>query len=349
MQKTQNTMELKSMAKAVTEALKRQGHSVPHSAVLHALASAGNLRDWHKLLAHQPGESPLQADKAFDLVKSFGATADGVLSWGGWNTPATLDLRRGTLDAGDFHLENSTTDAVFEVHLPKVGKVGFSRVCFVPKEMCGENDGKWFIAEKSWEAFREAMQGRLSKDNAALEGPNVQANFWTDDRAVEVSFDARPYLQQASNEALRKILEVGCSGGYCTDAVAEYMRDKHLNEDICEAFDYLHARNKSARDTVGFEVSVDQEEFYRWLDAHRTAVLAAYLCDEEGITLSEAQEEEIRGRWDWHDDLGNASEASLSTQEEAAIDAYRRLALIEKNLPYWSLSKTSENPPTPSS
>lgn len=41
--------ELKTVAKSVTASLKRQGHPVPHSAVLHAVAAALNRRDWHKL------------------------------------------------------------------------------------------------------------------------------------------------------------------------------------------------------------------------------------------------------------------------------------------------------------
>lgn len=60
MKKTQTTLELKSLAKAVTTSLKRQGHNVPHSAVLHALASAANARDWHKLLARQETGTPTQ-------------------------------------------------------------------------------------------------------------------------------------------------------------------------------------------------------------------------------------------------------------------------------------------------
>jgi hypothetical protein len=41
--------EIKAVAKAVGASLKRQGHAVPHSAVLHAVAASLNRRDWHKL------------------------------------------------------------------------------------------------------------------------------------------------------------------------------------------------------------------------------------------------------------------------------------------------------------
>lgn len=45
------------------------------------------------------------------------------------------------------------------------------------------------------------------------------------------------------------------------------------------------------------------------------------LCEQKGIQLVEADEEEIRGRWDWLDGHGNASDASLDTKRAAAIDA----------------------------
>lgn len=39
--------ELKSVAKAITASMTRQGHPVPHSVVLNAMAAALNGRDWH--------------------------------------------------------------------------------------------------------------------------------------------------------------------------------------------------------------------------------------------------------------------------------------------------------------
>lgn len=330
MQKTQTTLELKSLAKAVTASLKRQGHDVPHSAVLHAMASAANVRDWHKLLARQEAQAATQAPDSFDLVEFLGASVDGVLSWQGWNVPATLDLRTARLDAGDFAPEHAVLNGAFRAKFPKLGQVDFSGVRFVPKEPSGEPQSHWDVPQRPWEAFIE--RARKASLAPALQGPEVAANFWTDDRAFEVSFDARAYLQQASDADLRSILEVDCSGDYSTDAVAEHMRDENLQEDIVQAFNYLSARNQNRRDTIGFEVELDKASFYRWLDEQRPQVLAGYLCEDEGVSVVEAQEEEIRGRWDWHTRDGDASEASLETQADAELDAYRTLGLLERAL-----------------
>lgn len=45
------------------------------------------------------------------------------------------------------------------------------------------------------------------------------------------------------------------------------------------------------------------------------------LCEQAGISLVEAQEEAIRGRWDWRDENGNASDASLDSERVAALNA----------------------------
>ena len=57
------------------------------------------------------------------------------------------------------------------------------------------------------------------------------------------------------------------------------------------------------------------------------------LCEQKGIQLVEADEEEIRGRWDWLDGHGNASDASLDTKRAAAIDALVTLDEGEATVP----------------
>lgn len=49
------------------------------------------------------------------------------------------------------------------------------------------------------------------------------------------------------------------------------------------------------------------------------------MCRLAKIDLVEAQEEEIKGRWDWLDRHGNASDCSLETEEAAAEDAIETL------------------------
>lgn len=336
MQPKETTQEPKSLAKAVGASLKRQGHAVPHGVLLNALASAGNLRDWQKLLVYrQTKGANTEPEQAFSLASAMGESLDGVLHWEGWNVPASLNTRTGLLDVGDFHLEHPSMNATLKVTHPKWGAFTLQNVCYLPKECSGEAAGQWHVPKKTFDAFVEEVKVHAQRVNAQalrLQGPAVSAKFWTDDHVFEVTFQANAFLQQASDEALSNILNAGCSGDYSTDEVAQFLADEGLSPELSEAFDYLAARNKSSRDTVGFEVALEVEDFYRWLDAHRTVVLAKYLCEDEGITMSEAQEEEIRGRWDWYDDQGNASEASLETQDEAALDAYRSLGLLEEVL-----------------
>lgn len=255
---------------------------------------------------------------------------DGVLLWQGWQVPATLDLRTARLDAGDFAPGHVTLAGAFSAKFPKLGRVEFPEVHFVPKEFSGEAQGHWRIPEPDWARFIERAQ--KASRAPGLQDPRVAAKFWTDDQVFQVSFEAQAYLQQASDEELRSILEVGCSRDYSTDAIAEYMRDEKLEDGICQAFGYLDVRNKGSWETVGFEVEVDKRSFYRWLDAQRPAVLASYLCEEEGVRITQAQEEEILGRWDWYTNDGTASEASLNTQSDAELNAYRALNLLEQAL-----------------
>ena len=55
-------------------------------------------------------------------------------------------------------------------------------------------------------------------------------------------------------------------------------------------------------------------------DPRSTEELVA-LCEACGVRIVEAQEDEVRGMWDWLDNHGNACDQSLDTQREAALDA----------------------------
>lgn len=45
------------------------------------------------------------------------------------------------------------------------------------------------------------------------------------------------------------------------------------------------------------------------------------LCARAGITVCQAQEDEIKGRWDWIDENRNASDMSFDTEQDAALAA----------------------------
>jgi hypothetical protein len=63
--------EIKAMAKAVGASLKRQGHVIPHSAVLHAVSASLNRRDWHKLKVAISGDEPSAPTHPSRTVSNF--------------------------------------------------------------------------------------------------------------------------------------------------------------------------------------------------------------------------------------------------------------------------------------
>ncbi|MNR71518.1 hypothetical protein D3C71_21470 [compost metagenome] len=161
--------------------------------------------------------------------------------------------------------------------------------------------------------------------------PAVDAKFWTDDRRWEADFDAAPYLAGFAEKELLAIIEVGFGGDYCTDAIAQEAA-VHVPE-ISKAMEYLGIINQApSRDSVGFECRVNEEQFLRWMDANRRPVLASFLCKRMDIRLEQAQEEEIRGMWDWigseQAGYGQACDQSFLTREEACLDAYSKLDLL---------------------
>lgn len=108
----------------------------------------------------------------------------------------------------------------------------------------------------------------------------VQAKVHTDDYALEVAFDATPYLRAAPPEAIRALIECGFGGDYPADRVAEHFEDS--NQDIKGLFDYLTARNRASRDRIGFEVRVDEHQAEEYL--HRSGDVGACVACAGSVT-----------------------------------------------------------------
>ncbi len=366
--------ELKAVAKAMGASLKRAGHGVPHSALLHALAAALDKRDWHILkaglatattgaeqsvevagpeathpvyawlkgygdstrffvrLAHAlgtPVELSQDGPQTLERARAAcGESLSGVLSWGGWNVPANLATVQCTVDAGDFRPEKTPARGAFEASLP--GVRGTLRV-----EVACNGEAGWYLTAEGAQQAYEQLE-RLVPDSVfaqrklpATMGPEVRAKFWTDDHVFEVYFDARPFLAQASDEALEAIVNVGYVGSECTDEVALYAERMQLDADLVEAFGYLGAVQKSRlKNPPGFECQVDGPQLLDWLAQCRPVLLHRLLCERHEVSTVQAEEEEIRGMWDWLDDQGNACEHSFDTEEEARANAVEMLGLL---------------------
>lgn len=366
--------EIKAVAKAVGASLGRQGHEVPHSVVLHAMAAALDKRDWQTLKASisKPVESVLLAnesitdelplaynDQARFWVKlayfngtpltqlpnksaeavtqareKIGPVKEGVLRFQGWNLPVELDYETSKVDAGTFEgalnqigiLSLRFNEGSLEIEVTYTPELGWYMT----------NSGSALAYQKlaqlvSDSQVIEATMSKEAPEREELLGFPVHAEFWSDDRVFEVNFDARLWLMQASEKEISEVIHTGYRGDYSTDNIAEFMEDKVGGEEIKEAYAYIHVLQRSRKNDIGSECLIDKEQMLKWLAQHRTQILANILCERHDVTISEAQEEEIRGMWDWLYQ-NDACEHSFDTAEEAKLDAYRRLDLLSEEL-----------------
>jgi hypothetical protein len=361
--------EIKAVAKAVKASLTRDGHTVPHTAVLKALSAALNKRDWQTLkaslstntitnppevletsplasydnktlfwvrLAYLAGKPLKLLPKEASVAKSeamaaAGTSHDGVLRWGGWNLPATLEYVSSKVDAGDFSPDKPATAGLLKLQYLQ-GAVEF--------EVGFTKDQGWYLSSKGAAGFYEQLEQLVPNDKilgalallsgTVLEGPPVSAKFWSDDYAFEKEFDARLALMSTSDKNLEAIISVGYGGDYSTDNLVEPMVE--LDSDIKNAFVYIGA-TQMGRGPIGFEVRVDAEEFLRWMDACRRPLLAKILCERQGVELTKSSDEADCGRWNWqYSSLGEGSETSMESEAEAAMDAYHHLGLLGREI-----------------
>jgi hypothetical protein len=94
----------------------------------------------------------------------------------------------------------------------------------------------------------------------------IKTEVYTDDRRLETTFDATPWFVQASDEAIRALIDCDFGGDYASDEIAIWFGD---NAEIAEIFTYLDIVNRAARESIGFEVNVDKDSVLEWLAANR--------------------------------------------------------------------------------
>lgn len=91
----------------------------------------------------------------------------------------------------------------------------------------------------------------------------ITAIAYSDDRHVEVSFDATPWFEQASDEELLALAK--CDFGYRepADRVALWFSAFHIG--MQKLFQYLEFCPVMFKETVGFECSVDEQDAMAWM------------------------------------------------------------------------------------
>jgi hypothetical protein len=128
----------------------------------------------------------------------------------------------------------------------------------------------------------------------------IKARAYTDDRVFEVEFDATKWFEQASDEAITGLVEIGWGGNYASDYVAQHMGDH--SEELRKMFEYLGLIQDRPvkKDQCGFECYVDSHSAVKWLKAHRPN-LAARVSGEKTVMCKFCYKEALAETAHLHD------------------------------------------------
>lgn len=155
----------------------------------------------------------------------------------------------------------------------------------------------------------------------------IRAEAHSDDRVIEAAFEAHSWFITASNADILELVAEEWGSCEVADAVALH---HETSPKLRLLFDYIHSKNAVSRE-IGFECSVNGDDAMAWLRCARPGLWARILCEREGVRFTQAEEEEVRGLWDWIGPHGNACDHSFDSLEAAAIDALQRLCLHDGN------------------
>jgi len=111
----------------------------------------------------------------------------------------------------------------------------------------------------------------------------VPAEAHSDDRKIEIDFDAEPWFAQASDGEIEALAKIGWGGDYEADRVADHFEGGATSRLFsCLALEPTMPDG----DTVGYECHVESDAAAAWIRANRPA-LAAKL---EAAGLIDAEE-----------------------------------------------------------
>ena len=178
----------------------------------------------------------------------------------------------------------------------------------------------------------------LDADVICVKHGLIRAEVHSDDRVIEAPFEAHSWFVCATDDDILALAAEEWKSCEIADAVALH----HENAPrVALLFEYVHSKNAIQRE-IGFECSVNPSDVMAWLRRQRHGLWARIVCEEAGVRFSQAEEEEIKGMWDWIGPHGNACDHSFDSLDEAAADAARVLGLDDGAeagplyLAYWS-------------
>ena len=93
----------------------------------------------------------------------------------------------------------------------------------------------------------------------------IHAEVHSDDHVFEISFDASPWFENASDAEITALAECGWGGNYPADRVA---KEIPAHDEIKAMFDYLY-RISGTRRACGFECHVTANDAEAWIKTNR--------------------------------------------------------------------------------
>ena len=109
------------------------------------------------------------------------------------------------------------------------------------------NDGKFF--------------DHIDEDEKAV----IPAEVHSDDHAIEVTFNALHWFEQASDEEIQGLIDCDFGGDYPADAVSDWTRD--YDPEVAKMYEYIEARHPI--DGIGFECQVARGDAEEWIRDNR--------------------------------------------------------------------------------
>jgi hypothetical protein len=139
-----------------------------------------------------------------------------------------------------------------------------------------------FVRLQSWDKTGQHLEAMTLKGKKVrvtvevVEEPKfeIPAECHSDDRKVEVKFNASLWLEQASDDAILDLMGCGCGGDYPADEVAIWMAGH--DENVVKMFSYIEVN-----EPMGFECNVEPRPLLKWIKENKPNLFAKVVEDED--------------------------------------------------------------------
>lgn len=170
----------------------------------------------------------------------------------------------------------------------------------------------------------------------AIAAPAVAAEVHSDDHERSATFNASPWLDQATDEEIVALGRQEWCNSYEADAVARFFEERAA---VGEVFSYLEDRRGLDGEQIGFECSLDPQDVEAWLASERPH-LKAWLDEECSfatphyqVAAGEFISDELGGsqglEWEIRDATGSALETLYESDGATEEDAIARARDLE--------------------